>query len=436
MSRRRVLVALIFTGTVISYVDRGNLSIAAASMMRDFGISPAQMGLLLSVFYLVYGACQVPAGAVVDRFGSRRVLAAAFLLWSLASAGVALSRTVGDILVLRALLGVAEAVGPLACLSLIRKHFKKHEQGAPVAIYTSAQNVGPAIGALAGTFLLDRFGWRPMFAITGLSAMFWLPLWVWLAPPDSPRLPGGHRLQAARRGALPWRRIVACPAFWTMPAALFLLSYAFGFILTWVPTYLTAARGFSTLEMGRMLSVAFFAMAVASIATGALADRLIRRTGSVFRVRLTCAALGMAGASSTLLLPVVPQRAAMLPILTFSMCSMGVAISNFWAISQYTAPRNMVGRTIGFLNTISQCAGAMAPIVTGWLIGPAKRFETAIVVCGVFQLLACAFLFLTGPGRLEHIKSLMSDGYSQGVHTPPATRSRRLRAPASECEGS
>ena len=59
MSRRWIVLALVFLGIVINYVDRGNLSVAAPSIMRDFRIAPAAMGVLLSAFFWTYGAFQI-----------------------------------------------------------------------------------------------------------------------------------------------------------------------------------------------------------------------------------------------------------------------------------------------------------------------------------------------------------------------------------------
>ena len=133
MNRRWIVVALIFLSILISYVDRGNLSIAADSIMRDFQLPPASMGVLLSAFFWTYAFCQLPAGYIVDRYGIRFVYAAGFVLWSLASAGMALSRHAGDIIALRMLLGLAEAVAPLASLAFIRQNFSGREQGLPTA---------------------------------------------------------------------------------------------------------------------------------------------------------------------------------------------------------------------------------------------------------------------------------------------------------------
>ncbi|MGH7969672.1 MAG: MFS transporter, partial [Limisphaerales bacterium] len=99
--RRWVLLGLVFVAIMISYVDRGNLSIAAPDMMKDFRIDPEKMGVLLSAFFWTYGAFQIPAGMLVDKFGIRWSYTLSFLVWSLASAAIALSRGPGGVIGMR-----------------------------------------------------------------------------------------------------------------------------------------------------------------------------------------------------------------------------------------------------------------------------------------------------------------------------------------------
>jgi MFS family permease len=407
MNRRWTVVALIFVGILISYVDRGNLGIAASAIMREFQFPPAAMGMLLSAFFWTYAAFQIPAGFIVDRIGIKKVYTGAFLLWSVASAAIALSRGLPDILGLRLVLGLAEAVGPIASLSFIRRSFSGAEQGLPTAIYIAGQNAGPAIGALLGTVLIDKLGWRAMFAITGLGALVWLPFWLLLAPPDRVApVKASQPQQPAPQIDMPWRATLTSRAFWAMSLCIFLSSYYWFFLLTWVPTYLTTALGFSTLEMGRVLSTPLFVMAVLNIVAGFLADRMVKRVGSVFRVRVFFAAAGYTGAAAILLLLVLPGREAVLPILVVSICSVGLGNSNYWAISQHAPPAGMVGRTIGYLNTVSQLAGAAAPLITGWILGPQKQFGVAIAIAGICPLLAAVCLIVAGPKGLEQFKHI------------------------------
>jgi ACS family glucarate transporter-like MFS transporter len=407
--RRWTVLGFVFLGIVICYVDRGNLSIAAPAMMRDFGIAPAAMGVLLSAFFWTYSPFQIPAGALVDRFGMRRSYAVAFLLWSLASAALALSRGTRDVIALRMLLGLAEAIAPLASISFIRNNFAAERQGLPTSIFIAGQNIGPALGALVGAFLVDRLGWRMMFAITGLGALVWLPGWLAAVPAEGSR---------AARGAVEvadgdtvgrpwtWGMFLASRTFWAMSICIFLSSYYWYFVLTWVPSYLIFSRGFSTLEMGRVVSLALAAMAVVNVASGWLADKCAARIG-VFPARLGFAVAGYIGTGAILLLPLAPQRFWALPILTLAMCSTGIGNSSFWSISQHVPPRHRVGRTVGYLNTISVSAGAVAPVITGLILGPQKHFTPAIVVAGICPVVAAGCLLLAGSKGLEGMKAAL-----------------------------
>jgi MFS family permease len=426
MRRRWIVLALVFLGIVINYVDRGNLSVAAPSIMREFRIAPAVMGVLLSAFFWTYGVFQMPAGAIVDRFGIRRTYAAGFLVWSLASAAIALSRAPADITGLRLLLGLAEAVAPLASISFIRNNFAAQDQGLPTSIYISGQNIGPALGALVGAILLDRFGWRIMFAITGLGALVWLPWWWIAAPSDRPRAarqaeednpasfprkresisPGPFAEGPETSQPWTWGMFAGNRTFWAMSLSILLSSYYWYFVLTWVPSYLILSRGFSTLEMGRVVSAALFAMAIVNVTAGWVVDKWAARIG-VFRARLRFAVAGYVGTGAILLLLVARDRFWALPILTVAMRATGIGNSNFWTISQHVPPKKMVGRTIGFLNTISVAAGAAAPIVTGLILGPQKHFGPAILVAGLCPVFAGVCLLAAGFNGLQRMKELL-----------------------------
>ena len=404
MNRRWVVLALVFFGIVISYIDRGNLSIAAPSIMRDFAISPAAMGVLLSAFFWTYGTFQIPAGALVDRFGIRRAYAGGFLIWCIASAAIALSRGRGDVIGLRMVLGFAEAIGPLASLSFIRNNFAGKDQGLPTSIYIAGQSLGPAVGALLGTTLLERFGWRAMFAVTGLGALLWIPCWLAAVPSDTAR-----SVETAEKSPDPWTwaDLVACRAFWALSLCSLLASYYRYFVLTWVPSYLVLSKGFSNLGMGRVISTGLFSMAATNVLVGFAADKMAARIG-VFRTRLSIAILGYLGTSTILLLLILPTKNWVVPVLTFSICATGAGNSNYWAIVQHASSKNRAGRSVGYLNTISQVAGAAAPVITGWILGPQKQFGPAILLAGICPVLAAFCLLWSGSVGLDEVKGLLA----------------------------
>jgi MFS family permease len=396
MNKRRWLVlALVFLGILVSYVDRGNLGIAAESIMHDLRLQTTTMGVLLSAFFWTYAVCQIPAGLLVDRFGVRGVYAAAFVVWSLASASIALSRGPGDIIASRLVLGFAETIGPVASLAVIRASFSPRENGVPTAIYIAGQTLGPASGLLLGTTLLVHFGWRTMFAVTGLAALLWVPGWLAFAPPAAKKTGGAP---------LDWFAILRNPTLWAMATCILFTSYYWYFVLTWVPAYLTSARGFSTLAMGRILSAPLACMAVTNIIAGFLADRFLRKAASLFRVRLWFAAAGCVGASSLLLLNLLPRNSLVMLVLLISVCSFGMMSANFWTLAQNVAPPEKVGRVIGFLNTASQIGGVAAPLITGQILGPQRHFAPAVAIAAVCPLVALLPLYMTSRG-IEALRS-------------------------------
>jgi MFS family permease len=380
-------VVLLFFGMVISYTDRGNMSIAAVPLMREFGFSAAQMGLLMSMFFWTYGGFQIPAGHLVDRFGIRRIYAAAFLLWCLATAGMGLARNFTELALLRLLLGFGEAVSPLASMAFIKQNFDESEQGLPTGIYVAGLTLGPAIGAIAGTSLLDAFGWRSMFVLTGLVGCIWLIPWWMLVPDTSSSI----QRQSEGPSLLSFLRL---PVAWGLSGSVFFYSYFWYFFLSWIPTYLVLKHGLPTLKMGMTMAVPLAGMAIVNLCGGAIADRLIGPRGDAIRVRRWFVCSGFLSASLMIALAWIERGGPVLPILLVSLMGVGIGAGNYWALSQAATPRELIGRALGFQNMVAQIAGAAAPLLTGFLLGPQQDFRTAIIVAGCCPLVSIAALLI------------------------------------------
>ncbi len=390
-SRKWAVIVLLFFGVLVSYMDRGNLSIAAVPLMKDFGMSPASMGTLLSSFFWTYAFFQLPAGFLVDRFGMRMTYGLAFLFWSLASTATGFATSAGQILAARLALGMGEAVAPLASMAFIKQNFNDQQRGLPTAIYISGMTLGPAIGAFAGTALLEWYGWRTMFIVTGLAGCVWLLPWLLVAPKGTAATSSSH---AVATGPVNYSRVFGTSIFWALTLSIFVYSYFWYFVLTWVPSYLVIAHGFSTLKMGATVGIPLVIMSGVSLVSGTLSDWAAAKLGSPLAVRRMFVCSGFIVASSVLSLLVITNRALVLPIFIVSLCGLGIAGGNYWAMSQMVSPPPLIGRTIGYQNTIAQIAGVVAPILTGFLLGPTKDFTTAIIVAGLCPLIAAVTVFL------------------------------------------
>src|SRR5258708_12268852 len=124
-----VALALLVLSVFINYVDRGNLSIAAPLLKNELGISASQLGILLSSFFWTYTALLFVCGWFVDRFDVNRVLAAGFLVWSLATAATGMVRRFTLLLIIRLIPCMGESVPLPSYSQFLTLHFPQPSPG-------------------------------------------------------------------------------------------------------------------------------------------------------------------------------------------------------------------------------------------------------------------------------------------------------------------
>lgn len=193
LSNRRswVIVGLLTLAAFINYLDRASLSVALPLISSELGLGPATKGLLLSAFFWSYSAMQIPTGWCVNRLNLRWVYVVAFALWSLSCGLTGFATTLGMLLVLRAALGVGEAIHLPGGVRIVRSLFRPAERGLPTGLFDAGTRFGVALGATLIAWLIVRYGWRGMFLFLGFTALFWLIPWVIVFPA---RLPSPSRL--------------------------------------------------------------------------------------------------------------------------------------------------------------------------------------------------------------------------------------------------
>jgi MFS family permease len=393
--RRWWIVGLLFLGMLINYVDRGNLSIAAVPIMRELHLSTSMAGVTLSAFFWTYLVFQFPAGYFVDRTGLRLSYGISFLVWTLSSAAVGLVHSVSGLISLRMLLGMGESVAAPASLAYIKRNFQGDEQGLPTAFYLSGMTLGPAVGVFLGGALLEHVGWRTLFVLTGLVSMFWLWPWLRLAPSNGRvvvETPGPSAKPESKPNHS-WRRLLVNRVVWGAATSAVLYGYFSFFCFTWLPSYLVMSRGYTYMKTGTFMALPLSACALSGIVFGRLADWLAR-TRSPLAVRKGFVIAGFLLATSILLVTVVKSSAQVLAVLLFSYTVLGLAIANFWAITQLISPARLIGRFVSCQNAAAVAGGVCAPIVTGRLLGNGHDFGRSFEVAVLCLALAAVAIFV------------------------------------------
>ncbi|KAK6065338.1 major facilitator superfamily transporter [Seiridium cupressi] len=167
----------------------------------------AEEGLLLwptSVFYLTAGSCLLTAGTIADLVGTKRVnLVGAFLSATFALA-FGLARTGGELIVFRALQGVANAIFVPSSISIISMNM---EEGRPrnlgFACLGFASTIGFSLGLVLGGILVDRTGWRPAFYLAGAISFVLAFIGIWALPGDK-RLPSNPSVWKQLASQIDW----------------------------------------------------------------------------------------------------------------------------------------------------------------------------------------------------------------------------------------
>lgn len=146
--RRLWICVFLFTLTLINYTDRVALSVAVKPISIEFGLSPVQMGYLLSSFLWMYLICLLPVGLLVDRFGGKVVNAVGIGLWSTATVATGFTTGFASMAATRVVMGMGESTSWPACNRVIREWFPASERGFANAVFGAGAAAGPAIGAV------------------------------------------------------------------------------------------------------------------------------------------------------------------------------------------------------------------------------------------------------------------------------------------------
>ena len=197
--------ALLFFATTINYVDRQVLGVLAPELQKVIGWSEVDYGNIVALFQGAYAIGLLAAGGLIDRIGTRAGYSLSIGLWSLATMGHALVKTVAGFGFARVLLGLGESGNFPAAIKTVAEWFPKKERAFATGIFNCGTNIGATIAPLAVPWLTVRYGWQSAFIVTGaLSALWLIPWMIMYRPPDQhPRLkPASSPISAAIRRTL------------------------------------------------------------------------------------------------------------------------------------------------------------------------------------------------------------------------------------------
>ena len=381
---RWVILFLLLLISIITYIDRVNISVTARQMMPALGLTDVQMGQIFSAFVFGYALFQIPGGWLGDRWGARRVLTLAVIWWSIFTALTAVAPTLpvinmigilGSLMMVRFLIGVGESAALPNFNRAVANWHPPRERGLGIGITIGGIGIGSAMTPPITAWIMVNYGWQTAFYAAGLLGIGIALLWYWYAtdrPQDHPHVNTaeaqliGESPTSKISPKTPWKSFFRTPTVWWILLSYTCLGYVAYIYMSWFYLYLVNVRGFDVLRGAFFASAPFIAMAVFCPLGGWVTDKLAHTRG-VNWGRASVGATGMILAAVSIVIGANVEA----PFLAIGMLSLGAGwlyftVGAFWA-STTDLSKPHAGTLSGIMNTGANLGGTLSPTLTPWL---------------------------------------------------------------------
>ena len=357
----------------ITYLDRVNVSTAAAGFGHEFHLSHTQVGLVFSAFAYPYLLFQIVGGWISDRFGAKRTLIFCGALWAVATLLTGMAGGLMSLLAARLLLGFGEGATFPASTAAMSRWVAKERRGFAQGITHAASRIGNAVAPSAIVLVMATYGWRQSFYICGAISLVWVVVW-WLTftehPKDHPRITSAELEilppPKPKPAAVPFKALFK--RMLPVTIVYFCYGWTLWLFLSWIPQYFLHSYSLDLTKSAMFASAVFFAGVLGDTLGGILTDRIFERTRNLRRARSWMVSVCML-LTLLVLIPLLftHDLYVSLACLAGGFFFSEMTIGPMWAIPMDIAPEYS-GTASGMMNTGSALAAIISPVLSGYLI--------------------------------------------------------------------
>ena len=412
---RWVIVSLLFFVTAINYADRTVLSIAGPALSKSLGLNSVSMGYIFSAFGWSYVLAQLPAGWLLDRFGSRKVYFISLFTWSFFTFITGFTgfltgfAAVATLFSLRFLLGIAESPAFPANSRISVAWFPSKETATAAAIFNSAQYFATVLFAPVLGFIVHTYGWKWSFVFMGSVGFIFLIIWQRYVhePKRSPYINNAELDYITKGGALvnmdqagktntvnesspKWKylgQLLRCRMFVGVYIAQYCINAITYFFITWFPVYLVQERGMTILKAGFVAVLPAIFGFVGGNLGGIFSDSLLKKGHSLSVARKVPIVTGMLLSMSMVFCNFTKAEWMVVALMALSYFGKGIGALG-WAVNADTAPKEITGLSGALFNTFGNLSSIVTPIAIGYIIKATGSFSWALVFVSIHAFLA------------------------------------------------
>jgi len=409
---RWVIVALLFSGTAINYIDRLVMGILAPDLQKQYHFDNIAYGKIQAAFALAYAFGQAAAGGWLDRVGARIGYTIALLAWSTVSMLHAVARTATQFAVARVFLGASESPCYPAAVKVIAEWLPRRERALAMGFVNAGCNVGMILAPGLVSWLALAHGWQWAFIGTGALGFVWVLFWIPLyrRPHEHSRCSPAELAHINSDASEPvnkvrWRTLFSYRQAWAFMIGKFLTDPIWWFYMTWLPKFLAQRHGLTLANLVRPLTMAYVMAGVGSVIGGWLSSAMIHRGWSVNAARKTALLITALGVMPIMLAAHVSSAWTAAALLGLAMAAHQGFSSNLYTLVSDLFPRSVCGSVAGLGGTFGYVGSTIFSGLTGYILFWAHQNYTVIfLIAGSAYLIAFAAIQLLAP-RLEPVDS-------------------------------
>jgi len=384
------LLPLIILSYLVAYIDRTNVAFAALTMNKDLGISSYVYGWGAGIFFLGYALFEVPSNMILERVGARRWIARIMVSWAIISALMAFATGPTSFLVLRFLLGVAEAGFFPGIIFYLTTWYPSRYRARVISALFLAVPVSNALASLISGAILDMDGtlglrgWQWVFILEAMPA-FLLAFVVWKAMTDRPGIATwltaeerqwlDDELQAERRkvettGRLTLMQSLTDPRV-LMLSLIYMTSVTASYGIVFFLPQIVKGFGLSNVMTGAVTAIPYTIGVLGLVAWGWSSDHHHERRWHLITAS-SVAAVGLAGAAWF--------GQSYWAIVAISVATIGLYGSRpcFWPMPSLFLTGAGAAAGIALINSIGNLGGYVGPFIVGWIKDSTKSFEMGL----------------------------------------------------------
>lgn len=289
------MIGLLMLGSIVNYLTRNSLSVAAPTLKHDLGISDKEYSWIVGAFQ---GAImlQPVCGYVLDVIGLKIGFAIFAIAWSVISMAHGLARSWPALAGLRGLMGFAEGCANPAGMKVTAEWFPARERGLAGGLFNIGASVGSMLAPLLVGWAIIHYNWRAAFVITGIIGLGWVALWLifYHARDKHPALSEDERryIAAGQEGHLQSdgarpaiTKILRQRNFWGIALPRFLADPTWGTLTFWVPLYFSEMFHFDIKQIALFAWMPFLAADLGCMFGGTIAIFLQKRGVGLINAR-------------------------------------------------------------------------------------------------------------------------------------------------------